>query len=100
MIYFIVDKVNDHYVITNENLVESSPRFQWIRKNKMIFSTESGAQDYLKKQIEERNETKMKRLVEEYDKIENKQDFEYLFNVEISDVSYLKLKQFIDYLKN
>lgn len=99
MIYFIVDKVNDHYVITNENLVESSPRFQWIRKNKMIFSTESGAQDYLKKQIEERNETKMKRLVEEYDKIENKQDFEYLFNVEISDVSYLKLKQFIDYLK-
>ena len=99
MNYFIVDKVNDHYIITNENLVESSPRFQWMRRNKLLFTTEKEAQEYLKTQIEEKNETKMKRLAEEYDKIENKQDFEYLLGVEISDMSYLKLKSFINYLK-
>lgn len=99
MKYFIVDEVNGHYIITSENLIESSPRFEWMKKNRILFQDEDSAKDFVRTKLEDKNETKMQKLVEDYEKVENRVDFENLFDLRLSELSYVKLKTFIDYLK-
>lgn len=99
MKYFIVDEVNGHFIITNENLIESSPRFEWMKKNRFLFQTEDSAQDFVKSKLEDKTEDRMRKLVEDYEKVETRVDFENLFDLRLSELSYIKLKSFIDYLK-
>lgn len=97
---FIVNKIDDHFVITNEDLTVSSPRFWGLMKNCLIFMNETAANEYVISRIEEKNKNRFKKLAEDYDKIESKEDFEKLFGVKLDDNGYENIKSFIDYLKN
>ncbi len=96
---FIVNKIDDHFVITNENLTISSPRFQWLKKNCLVFMSEDAANAYVMSKIEEKNGNRFEKLVEDYDRIESKEDFEKLFDVKLDEDGYERLKGFIDYLR-
>jgi len=96
---FIVNKVDDHFIITNEDLTVSSPRFQWLKKNCLVFMSEDAANEYVMSRIEEKTENRFEKLAEDYDRIESKEDFEKLFDVKLDEGSYERLKGFIDYLR-
>lgn len=97
---FIVNKIDDHFVITNEDLTVSSPRFQWLKKNCLIFRSQIAADEYVISRIEEKNKNRFEKLAEDYDRIESKEDFEKLLDVKLDESGYERLKGFIDYLKN
>lgn len=99
MKYFIVSESNGHFIYITEDLVVSSPRFQWLKKNCILFTNEDEAKEYVMSKLDEKSENKIDEIVKEYDKIESKEDFEKLFDVKLDEKGYENLKSFIDYLK-
>lgn len=99
MEWFVVNKIDDHFVITTENLPVSSPRLQWLRKNCIVFNNKDDANEYVMSKLEEKIENRFEKLAEDYDRIESKKDFEKLFDVKLDEGGYERLKGFIDYLR-
>jgi len=96
---FIVNKVDDHFIITSEEMMSGSPRLKWLKKNFLVFMDEDTANEYVMSKLEEKIENRFEKLAEDYDRIESKKDFEKLFDVKLDEGGYERLKGFIDYLR-
>ena len=109
MRYYRLVKDGDDFNIFVEEHSLSSPQFQYNKKNfKLFFSYEDAlnyvlensspeARDEIVRQMEEE---KMNKLFEDYMNVKSKSDFENLFDIKLSDESYTRLKNFIEFIKN
>lgn len=92
---FTIDENNK---LIKENCELSSERYAWIRKNRKVFMTEEEAYKYLINQPPVSKDQAYKHKFGLYASVKNKDDFNKLFDVNLTEKDYVKIKDVMDYL--
>lgn len=93
MEFFTVDENNK---VIKEICAFSSERYEWLRKNRKIFNTEDAAYRYIDEQLKSGN-----REMEIKNKLAccssgSRDDFNKMFDLNMSEGDYIKIKEIID----
>lgn len=92
---FTIDENNK---LIKENCMLGSERYEWIRKNRKVFTTEEGASKYLIEHPLVNEEQAYKHKFSIYESVKNRDDFNKLFDVNLSEEDYVNIKDAMDYL--
>lgn len=110
MTCYRVSKVGDGYAIFVEKYDLPSERYQQVKKNSKLFLSYENALNYVLENsspeardgiMELLKRERMNKLFENYMKVkDNKEEFEKLFCVKLSDEGFANLRDFMEFIRN